>query len=382
MNVENLVPSLEQVIDKSKEQMSKWEDSIDDIPMPNIEQYKMSPEEMKLAFNDTFEEGISSLKLTAEEASAVSNEIFNVTQESINALTAELGEKIPSFDYEAIAKDAAISAVAGGVVGSLAGGIGAIPGAIGAGALGATGEIVNQILKHNGVSDGIAMAAKIGVEVVSGAALVKFVGKGIPKLAINSADDVTVVAKNTSLETVSKVGNIVDDVKIVVVDKIKTAGYEIKGLVNNSKIHQFTNGLGEQFSAKIADVIDLTRTIKMPHIGSHLKNTNSAGFLRDSTKFGREFLEQFPETLSKNNIERIKNGLSPIADKQWVKFNPNHKSFIGQVLEHHHINNTGNAGFVPTGLHRLGLNKEIMHVDNMNLIPETMSVLKQKITRS
>ncbi len=379
--IESLMPSLEQALDKTKEKVAKWEDTIDDIPMPDIEQYKMSLEEVELAFKDTFEEGISSLKLTDEEASAVSSEVFNATQESINTLTAKLGDKIPDFDYAAIGKSSAISAVAGGVGGSLVGGIGAIPGTVAGGVGGAIGEILGQVAKHNGASDGLAMTIQIGTELLTAGGIVKLAGKGIAKIAVSSADDMASLAKHTNPEKITKIGSVVDDTKVLVADTAKTVGYETKGFVKNLQTHQFTDGYGEQFIAKISDVIDMSRTIKMPHLGSNLKNTNAAGFLRDSMKFGREFLEQFPETMSKNNIEMIKNGLSPIADKQWIKFNPNHKSFLGQTLEHHHINNTGIAGYIPKDLHRIGLNKDIMHVDNMNLASELLSLAKQKITR-
>lgn len=380
--IESLMPSLEQTLDKTKEQAAKWEDTIDNIPMPDIEQYEMSLEEAQQAFTDTFEEGISGLKLTAEETSTVSNEVFNTTQESINELATKMGEKVPDFDYTEIGKSAAISAVAGGAGGSLAGGIGAAPGAIGGGIAGATGEILGQIAKYNGASDGLAMSIQIGTELFTFGGIVKLAGKGIAKVSVSSVDDVVVFANGKGIDTITKLGDIVDNTMISLGDKIKATGYEVKGFVNNNKIHQFTDGYGGQFPGEISDVIDMSRTIKMPYLGSNLNNTNAAGFLRDSSKFGRDFLEKFPETMSKNNTARIENGLSPITDKLFIKFNPNHKTFIGQTLEHHHINNTGSAGYIPTGLHRLGSNKEIMHVDNMNLLSESMSLAKNKILRS
>jgi len=381
--IESLVPSLEQAMDKTKEQMSKWEDSIDDIPMPDIEQYKISLEEAKSTFKDSFEEGISSLKLTADETSTVSSEVFNATQESINTLTAKLGDKIPDFNYAVIGKSSAISAVAGGVGGSLVGGIGAIPGTVAGGVGGAVGEILGQVAKHNGASDGVAMTIQIGTELLTAGGIVKLAGKGIVNVAVANADEVAKITTTKGIDTISKSGGVIENTKVLVGDKIKTLGFEVKGLINDSKIHTTTDAHGKQFLAKTSELIDMERTIKMPYLGSNLKNqTNSAGFLRDYKQFGQDFLEEFPETMSKNNKIRIENGLSPITDKQFIKFNPNHKTFIGQTLEHHHINNTGSAGYIPTGLHRLGSNMEIMHVDNMDLIPEAMSVLKQKIIRS
>jgi len=380
--IESLVPSLEQAMDKTKEQMSKWEDSIDDIPMPDIEQYKMTLEEAKSTFKDSFEEGISSLKLTAEEASVASSEVFNATQESINELTTKMGEKVPDFDYAAICKSAAISAVAGGVGGSLAGGIGTALGTIAGGVGGALGKVSYQVAKHNGASEATATTIQIGVEVVASAGVLA-VGKGVmSKLAVSSADNVASLAKSSSTESISKTGNIIDNTKVFVGDKIKAVGFETKGLINDSKTHIATGADGKQFFAKTSELIDMDRTIKMPYLGSNIDKTNSAGYLRDSKKFAQDYLEQFPETMSKNNINRIQNGLSPITDKLYLKSNPNHKTFLGQTLEHHHINNTANAGYMPTGLHRLGSNKDMMHVDNMNFIPEVVSLIKEKIIRS
>lgn len=205
--IENLVPSLEQTMDKTKEQMSKWEDSIDDIPTVNIEQYKISPEEMEIAFKDTFEEGISSLKLTANEMSEVSSEVFAATQESINTLTEKLGDKVPYFDYAEIGKSSAISAVAGGVGGSLVGGIGAIPGTIAGGVGGAVGEILSQVAKYNGASDGVAMTIQIGTELLTASGIVKLAGKGIANVAVSNADEMAVLAKKTAFDTSPKTVN-------------------------------------------------------------------------------------------------------------------------------------------------------------------------------
>ena len=117
----------------------------------------------------------------------------------------------------------------------------------------------------------------------------------------------------------------------------------------------------------------------MPYLGSDKLNTNSAGYLRDPIKFGKSYLENFSETLSKANVARIENNLSPIVDKQWLKFNLKHKNFLGETLEHHHINNTDIAAYTPKTLHRIGSNKEAMHTDTMNILKETTEVIKQKI---
>lgn len=160
----------------------------------------------------------------------------------------------------------------------------------------------------------------------------------------------------------SKTKNTVTQSKTYLGDKALTTKFEVKGVVNNAKTHSFLDANGNTISAKIRDIIDLKRTIKMPYLGSAVKNTNAAGFLRDYKKFAQEYAKLYPETLSRNNLERIKNGLSPIVDKQWIRFNPNHKTFKGENLQHHHINNTNAAGYLPTSLHIGKVNKDLVHV--------------------
>ena len=187
--IEKMIASLEQTIDKTKEQVSKWENSIDDIPILNVEKNLLSPEEIELAFKETFEAGISTLKLTAEEVSAVSTEVFDSIQKFINEITNKQEKDLPDFDYEAIGKSSAISATAGGITGSVFGGIGAIPGTIAGGVGGAAGEILSQVAKHNGASDGLAMTIQIGTELLTAGGIVKLAGSGIAKIAASSADD-------------------------------------------------------------------------------------------------------------------------------------------------------------------------------------------------
>lgn len=146
-------------------------------------------------------------------------------------------------------------------------------------------------------------------------------------------------------------------------DKFRTINYTVKGFLNDTKIHKFVDGNGYAFSAKISEVVDLSRTVKMPYLGSVYRNTNAAGFERDAAKFWKQYRELYPEALSKNNLARVNAKLSPMADKQWVKYNPKHKSFMGETLEHHHLNNTDIAVGVPQTLHRGQNNKELMHVD-------------------
>jgi hypothetical protein len=146
-------------------------------------------------------------------------------------------------------------------------------------------------------------------------------------------------------------------------DKFKTSLNTLRGIANDMKVHKFIDGNGQPFYAKIKEVVDLKRTIKMPYIGSAYRNANAAGYQRDAIKFWKQYSQKYPEVLSKNNLKLIEEGKSPLVDKQWIKYNSNHKSFIGETLEHHHLNNTDIAAGVPMSLHRGKNNKELMHVD-------------------
>ena len=128
-------------------------------------------------------------------------------------------------------------------------------------------------------------------------------------------------------------------------------------------MHDFVDGSGKVFNAKISEVVDLNRIIKMPYVGSIYKNANAVGYERDAIKFWKQYSTKYPEVLSKNNLNYIKSGKSPIVDNQWLKYNPNHKSFLGETLEHHHLNNTNIAVGIPKSLHRGQNNKELLHVD-------------------
>ena len=364
----------EDIKNKIPDRFDKWKDTVD-VPPPDYTEIVPSNEDkerMQEVFNKGFEKGIEKAKLTADEVNRLSADTLAYTKGVVSEVKNNLKEKTPDFDFKKIGESALNGAVFGGasgaVLGAIAGGAGGIPGGIAGAGLGAisgvTGEIAKQVAVHNGASDGLANGIKIGIELATGAVLAKVAQKTAEGLYIGGKEIAGQAMETKGGEVIAKQ---YDDIARFSQDKIKTMGYEAKGLVKNLQTHAFVDGTGKPFMAKLDDVIDFSRTIKMPYIGSHMDNANSAGFLRDKNMFAKEYLKEFPETLSANNIERIKNNLSPIVDKQWIKFNPNNKTFIGERLEHHHINNTDLAAYIPTSLHRGKINKEIMHVDNMAL---------------
>ncbi|MFA9374216.1 MAG: hypothetical protein ACERKK_08665 [Poseidonibacter sp.] len=397
----NLNKSVENFKDSTKEFTHNIEDLLEDfnytknietaiLPQKYMIDSLLTPEQIEKRdelFKQTFETGVEKLNLATDEVEKLSKDILNYTLDVTNQVYEEIGDKTPSFDYESIGKSASSGAAMGGGVGaafgSFGGGVGAVPGGI-AGAFtgaisGVTGEVARQIAIHNGASDAWANGIKFGVEVVTATGVSKIALKGAEKLVSTSGQALTTASETKAGEIVVKQ---YDDIARYSVDKIKTIGFEAKGIVNNLKIHEFVDGFGKPLFAKIDEVVDITRTIKMPYLGSHLDNTNAAGFLRDSSKFAKQYAENFSETLSKFNLERCQNGLAPIVDKQWLKFNPNHTTFIGQKLQHHHINNTNIAAYVPQGLHNGVKNHSLLHVDDMILGKEVVDLIKQQTGRS
>ena len=367
-----MIEQIKEFGNDATDKFETWKEQLDKLPPEAFGGPLMyhPSEETKEKIHESFKNGYDSVadktKETIDGADKLSADIFNYTQNLTSNVASELKEKTPKFDYETIGKSAAegakSGAVVGGGIGAFAGGVGAVPGGmvggLSGGISGATSEVAYQVAKHYGASEGLASSIKFGTEVVMGLGAAKVGLASVGKETIESVGE-------------TKAGEIVakqyDDVLRYSQDKIKTAGFEAKGLVNNLKTHEFIDGNGKVFVGKIDDIIDMSRTIKMPYIGSNLDNANSAGFLRDKVQFSKEYLEKYPETMSAINVDRIKNNLSPIVDNQWIKFNPNHKTFLGQTLEHHHISNTGIAAYVPQGLHRGVTNKDALHVDNMVL---------------
>jgi len=194
------------------------------------------------------------------------------------------------------------------------------------------------------------------------------------------------IAREEALNFVETLNQAFDDIwkdveKPVVFtkDKIKTVDFDTIGFLKNLKEHTFYTPDGKTFTAKIDEVIDFDRTITMPYARFEGRSVNSAGFLRDKDYFAKEYLEKYPETLSEYNKKLIEVGKSPVVDEVWIRYNPLHKHFMGEKLEHHHINNTDKAAYIPQSLHRGRINKDIMHVDNTSLISETYSLIRQNL---
>jgi len=79
---------------------------------------------------------------------------------------------------------------------------------------------------------------------------------------------------------------------------------------------------------------------------------NALQFKRNSIWYWNQRLTSTPEMISPNNQWKINNGLSPIVDDTWIDHNPSHRSFKGDVLHHHHVDQANMAVALPKTVHQ------------------------------
>ena len=78
---------------------------------------------------------------------------------------------------------------------------------------------------------------------------------------------------------------------------------------------------------------------------------NSAGFKRNGRFFWKEMVKKHPEMFSNRNRARIKGGVAPYVDSQWIDFNPSHSAYKDGKLIHHHVEEGRFATGVPEKAH-------------------------------
>lgn len=83
-----------------------------------------------------------------------------------------------------------------------------------------------------------------------------------------------------------------------------------------------------------------------------IQGYTAKGAPRNAPKFWQSWKERYPDTLSSKNKVYISRQKSPKVDSEWLKHFPEHKKFIGQTLEHHHLDHGVNAIPLPEKLHR------------------------------
>jgi RHS repeat-associated protein len=75
------------------------------------------------------------------------------------------------------------------------------------------------------------------------------------------------------------------------------------------------------------------------------------GGVRNYIAYWNKQLEVNPEMFDPSNVAKIKNGSAPIVNDQWIKHNPTHAEFKGDVLEHHHKYQGKVATAIPSKIH-------------------------------
>jgi hypothetical protein len=81
--------------------------------------------------------------------------------------------------------------------------------------------------------------------------------------------------------------------------------------------------------------------------------TTATGAPRNGPWFWEQVYGKHPEYFSPENVARIQGSRprSPIIDQQWVNYHPQHMSYMGNKLVHHHIAQGSMAVGIPEPIH-------------------------------
>jgi hypothetical protein len=79
---------------------------------------------------------------------------------------------------------------------------------------------------------------------------------------------------------------------------------------------------------------------------------NAAGFPRNLVYFWNEILRDNIDLFSAENRQKIAEGRFPVVDETWIQHFPQHASFKGQRLVHHHIEQGPIATPLPESVHQ------------------------------
>ncbi len=88
---------------------------------------------------------------------------------------------------------------------------------------------------------------------------------------------------------------------------------------------------------------------------------NKYGFPKNGPEFWKTFEQKYPGILSEENVSAIMKRKAPAVDKQWLEHFPEHEEFLGQTLDHHHLDHGALAYPLPTNLHRGKGNIKVWH---------------------
>ncbi|QNK76022.1 hypothetical protein H7F36_18150 [Variovorax sp. PAMC28562] len=96
---------------------------------------------------------------------------------------------------------------------------------------------------------------------------------------------------------------------------------------------------------------DPAYTIDTSRFTSGTSTSGAGGGLRNSSQFWKAWTDQIPQSLSPGNAMRAADGLAPKIDSTWVSTFPEHMSFMGDALIHHHVDFGAYASPVPAATH-------------------------------
>ena len=87
----------------------------------------------------------------------------------------------------------------------------------------------------------------------------------------------------------------------------------------------------------------------------------SGGGIRNSKQFWKDWANKPNNGLSEDNLNRIIVRKSPIIDDEWLRVFPEHRDFVGEIIEHHHVEQGRYAIPLPETLHRGAGNTQWWH---------------------
>jgi RHS repeat-associated protein len=151
---------------------------------------------------------------------------------------------------------------------------------------------------------------------------------------------------------------------------------DLDGLEPFKHAYRFANNPNPKLNLFHADNI-----INM-HNSTSPTSWNSLGTARDVNYFFKQW-QNTPlgkEALSKNNLGRIADDLSPLVDEKWnnAMRQFGNDGIIDEGLEHHHINKGSQAMPMPKSLHRLNGNYNDNHSMNKRVGPVNQT--KNRVT--
>ncbi len=144
--------------------------------------------------------------------------------------------------------------------------------------------------------------------------------------------------------------------KMDTTDKVVTAATMLTFIVFAGAIKAGASPTPEP-APQISGEVSVLPESYFSHVAVDMRNappgsqTNAAGFPRNGPWFWRQVRSRKPEYFSTDNLQKISDNLAPKVNPQWVKYHPQHQSFMGDTLIHHHIGQGPIAVGMPEAVH-------------------------------